>query len=316
MIPSETLRFSIIVIHRNGERRLDEVLSSITHAMDDTQDEIIVVDNASNDGSLEAVMARHLNVQVIRNDCNGGYARACNQGMNAGRGRYFLLCNNDLRLPSETLSHFESDFLTFPKAGLIGGQLFNEAGKLQRSCGGSPNFWSEMGLLRTRSQPTNTHHAEPVESLLGACMAVRRSAVEMAGQMDEDFFFYFEEGEWCVRMRRHGWVVLFDPRVRIMHTGGGSTQQWYLESRVEFFRSRLLYYRRTMNSIQRVVLYAWRGVHLLWGAFSYGLLVILTLGCMPRLRRKLNERLLLLAWIAYACPDSWGLPNKCPASQR
>lgn len=306
------LRFSVAVIHRNGAERLDAALSSIERAIDPVRDEIIVVDNASSDDSLEPVLARHPDVRVIRNDCNGGYARACNQGMRTGRGRYFLLCNNDLRLPADAISRFEEDFCEFPGAGLIGGQLLGEDGSLQHSSGGSPGFLSELGLLRTQAQPSDRGRVESVEGLVGACMAVRRAAVETGGWLDESFFFYFEEAEWCVRLRRNGWDVLFDPRVRITHVGGASTKPLRQAARVEFFRSRLLYYRRTMNPVQTALLYSWRGLHLLWGVASYGLLMALTLGRSRRLNDKLRERLLILAWIARGCPADWGLPDKCP----
>lgn len=312
MTGSEPLRFTVAVIHRNGGERLDQALSSIEQAIDPVRDEIIVVDNASSDASLEPVLARHPGVQAIRNECNGGYAYACNQAMRAGRGRYFLVCNNDLRLPPDALTRFEEGFHEFPKAGLIGGQLLGEDGGMQHSSGGSPGFLSELGLLHTKAQPPDRGRVEQVEGLVGACMAARRAAVEAAGGLDESFFFYFEEAEWCVRMRRSGWEVLFDPRVRVVHVGGASTRPLQRAARVEFFRSRLLYYRRTMNLPQTALLYCWRGLHLLWGLLSYGLLVGLTLGRSPRLRGKLDERLLLLAWLVHACPADWGLPDKCP----
>ena len=311
MTKCDQLRFTVAVIHRNGAERLDGALFSIENAIDPSRDEIIVVDNASSDGSLEAVLARHPVVRVIRNNCNAGYARACNQAMRAGRGEFFLLCNNDLKLPQDALNLFESDFCDFPKAGLIGGKLSGADGYPQRSCGGSPGFLSELGLLRTKPQPLDRGRVERVEGLVGACMAARGTAVDAAGGLDDSFFFYFEEGEWCLRMRRRGWDVLFDPRVRIMHVGGGSTSRWQRASRVEFFRSRLLYYRRTMNPLQITILYFWRGLHLLWGVFSYSLLVTLTFGFSQRLRTKLDERLLLVAWIARGCPIDWGLPDKC-----
>jgi len=218
----DIFRFTVAVIHRNGAERLDVALSSIELAFDPARDEIIVVDNASTDGSLETLLARHPAVRVIRNGGNFGYAAACNQAMRAGRGCYFLLCNNDLELPPDALTRFEADFCEFPKAGLIGGKLSDSDGHPQRSCGGSPSFLSELGLLRTKAQPMDRGRVERVEGLVGACLAVRRTAAEAAGCLDESFFFYYEEGEWCVRMRRSGWDVLFDPRVRIMHVGGAA----------------------------------------------------------------------------------------------
>ncbi len=305
-----TPRFTVAVIHRNGAERLHESLRSIAQAMDPDRDEIVVVDNASTDGSLDAVLADYPQARVIRNDCNGGYARACNQAMRAGQGEFFLLCNNDLSLPTDALGMFEEDFRQFPHAGLIGAQLLGADGAPVRSCGPATTFRTELGFKHRRmATPVDV---SVVETVVGACMAVRRTAVEQAGPLDEDFFFYYEEAEWCVRLVRRGWKVMLDPRVCVTHFGGGSTRAHYHGARVEFFRSRLLFWKKTMSAGFVLILLLWHLPKMLLDVVFYMTATLLTLGCFSKPRAKLFDRIVVLAWLLAGRPDHWGLPDKCP----
>lgn len=306
------MRFTVAVIHRNGAERLETALTSIEQAIDPARDEVIVVDNASTDGSLAPVLARHPGVQAIRNDCNAGYARACNQAMRTGRGEFFLLCNNDLTLPAEALARFAEDFRGFPRAGLIGPQLLGADGAPVRSSGPASTFLTELGFKSRRRDTPKTAGISAVETVVGACIAVRRAAVEEVGPLDEDFFFYYEEAEWCNRLVRRGWDVLLDPTVRVTHFGGGSTRAHHHAARVEFFRSRLLYWQKTMPRPLVLVLLSWHIPKMLLDVVFYSTVTVLTLGLPARSRAKLLERLLVLAWLLAGRPADWGLPDKCP----
>lgn len=306
------IRFSIVIVHRNGEDMLLRALSALMPAVSDV-DEVIVVDNGSTDASMQAVRSNFPTVSLIENGCNNGFARACNQGVAASRGRYVLFLNNDAFLPADALDRFARDFETYPSAALIGGQLVGEDGRIQRSAGVAPTFLSELGLLRKR-QPAAIEADQPVEveTLVGACMAFRRAAAENAGLLDEDFFFYFEETEWCVRLRRQGWQVMVDPGIRVTHLKGASTRAVRRDAQVEMFRSRLLYYWKTMSPPLASLLTVWRVVRLLVNTVSYFLMGLLSLGLIGKVRARLMAYLTQLGWLLAGCPAHWGLPDKCP----
>ncbi len=306
------VRFSLVIIHRNSWGMLRDALAAARQAVGG-DDEIILVDNGSRDDSIALTRSHFPEVKIIENGCNNGYARACNQGLAQARGEYVVFLNNDVILPDDALERFAEDFAQYPRAALIGGQLVGQDGRPQRSAGMAPHFWSELGLVRLR-HPDVSGLATPieVETLVGACMALRRAAIADVGPLDEDFFFYYEETEWCVRLRRHGWQVLVDPRIRVRHLKGASTRAVRREAQVEVLRSRLLYYRKTLPWALALPLTVWRIVRVIINASSHLILVLLTLGQVRSLREKFAIYLTQLAWLAAGCPSSWGLPDKCP----
>jgi hypothetical protein len=303
-------RFSIIVVHRNGAQRLLDFLKSVKLAINIDQDEVIVVDNHSSDDSIENVQSKYPFIQVINNNCNAGYAHACNQGIQKSFGEYILICNNDLELSPNILDQFIADFNQNPNAGLIGGQLLASDDSLSRSAGNATTFYTELGFKSKRKPIFDANQTNKVGAVVGACMAIRRETILDAGSLDDDFFFYYEETEWCVRIRRHGWDVLFDPRIRITHTGGASTQSYFKAARIEFFRSRLLYWKKTLPRFNVLILYLFHIPKLLFDSFIYLILTTLTLGKNKKLKYKLADKSLMLSWVLLGFPKSWGLPDK------
>ena len=175
----------------------------------------------------------------------------------------------------------------------------------------TPTFLSELdsiGRLRTPERYKTIHE---VGTLRGACLAVRKETIESAGMMDDDFFFYFEETEWCMRIAKNGWKVLTAPHIKIMHIGGDSTKSVYHGSRIEFFRSRLLFWRKTMPTYLVIILYLWNIPKLIVDGCFYLIVTILTLGLNIRMRNKLIDRVVVLSWLLLGKPKTWGLPGKC-----
>lgn len=308
---TDRLRFSIILVHRNGYERLLHALNSIHSAVDSTHDEVIVVDNHSTDDSLDRATNHYPDVKVVRNSCNAGYAKACNQGIYLARGQYILVCNNDLIFPENILEQFEADFEDYPEAAMFAGQLLKEDGTLSRSAGPISTFLTEMGWKSRRRLTFSGEMPVKVGSVIGACMAVRRSAIDQAGVLDEEFFFYYEELEWCVRIGRRGWAIMIDPRIRIIHSGGASTKSYFYGARIEFFRSRLTYWKKTMPKSSMSILLAWHSSRLLLDSLLYLAGAVCTLGMSSRLRYKLKDKSVVLVWLLLGCPESWGLPDKC-----
>jgi len=285
------------------------------HAICDVErDEIFVVDNASTDGSPEQVAAAFPHVYLIRNPCNNGFARANNQAIATATGEFILLVNNDAFLEAHALERFEEVFRTHARAAVVAGQLLDTEGRLQRSAGYIPTAIDELGLrfLRRRPRAPRVEGLTEVESVVGACMAIRASAIRDAGSLDNDFFFYYEETEWCHRLRAHGWRVYVEPAVRVTHLKGASTRGVKRRgAQIEMLRSRLLFYRKTMSRPVAALLVFNRLARLLLNTITNLLATMLTLGLYARLREKLFIHLLQLAWLIRGCPEHWGLPDKC-----
>lgn len=309
---SEPGRFTVIIPHRNGADLLLSALAALKAAWDPVRDRVIVVDNASTDDSVARLQAAHPDVQVIRNPCNNGFGRACNQALALAESAYALILNNDARLGPGTLDRFEAFFQSHPDAAILAPQLFGPKGEPQRSYGWHPDFVSETGLGRKRKARVEGTEPRPVETVVGACMAVRMQAVAACGGFDEDFFFYFEETEWCLRMQRAGWSVWLIPELKVVHGKGESTRPLRTAAQIEMLRSRLIYYRKAFGEPAATFLAAWRVLRLLLNTVISSIGVVATLGFSGGLRNKAGNYLKQSAWLLVGCPEHWGLPDKCP----
>lgn len=225
--------------------------------------EVIVVDNASGDDSLDRACAVHGGddrMKTIRNAENVGFARACNQGLAAARGEYLLVLNPDAWVEPESIKGLMSALDTVPDAGMAGPLLLNPDGTEQvggrRVLPTPGRTWRRaFGLSRLArngndfvlaGQPLPPGPVE-IEAISGACMLVRRSALAEVGALDEGYFFHCEDLDWCHRFRQAGWRVVFTPTVRVVHDKGISSRgrpvwvQWHLH------RGMLRYYRKFLK---------------------------------------------------------------------
>jgi len=307
-------RFSVIIVHRNGADMLLSALSALVRAWDGARDEVFLVDNGSRDDSLERVAAAFPQTIIIRNRCNNGFARANNQAIARAQGEFILLLNSDAVIAADVLERFEADFRRDPRLGAITGQLQDAAGGLQRSCGPLPTALNELGLgfLKKKPVPIERDGLIETETLVGACMAVRNAAIQEAGSLDNDFFFYGEDIEWSYRLRKHGWKVMVDPAARITHIKGGATRGKRRGAQIEMLRARLQFYRKTMSSPLALFVTIFRVLRLLVNTLVNLLATILTLGLLTKTREKTIIYSLQLAWLALGRPEHWGLPDKCP----
>ena len=291
-----------------------DTLSALTRAWDGTRDELFLVDNGSSDNSPERVASVFPQTVIIRNRCNNGFARANNQAIARATGEFILLLNSDASVAVDVLDRFETAFRREPRIGAMTGQLQDAAGGWQRSCGPLPTALNELGLGFLRKKPVlaELNGLIETETVIGACMAVRDTAIQEAGSLDDDFFFYAEDIEWCHRLRQHGWKVVVDPAARITHIKGGATRGKRRGAQVEMLRARLQFYRKTMSPLAASLLTFWRIIRLLINIVTNLLTVLLTLGLSGKLRNKLGVYLVQLAWLALGKPEHWGLPDKCP----
>ncbi len=289
-------------------------LSALASAWDGTRDEVFLVDNGSSDDSLERVAIAFPQTIIIRNHCNNGFARANNQAIARATGEFILLLNSDAFIAADVLKRFEDDFRREPRVGVIAGQLQDAAGRLQRSSGNVPTALNELGLGFLKKKPVSVERDGLIETetVVGACMAVRDATMREAGSLDNDFFFYGEDIEWCYRIRRYGWKVVVDPAARVTHIKGGATRGKRRGAQVEMLRARLQFYHKTMPPLAASLLTFYRIIRLLINTVSNLLFVLLTLGMIKKLRDKLGVYLLQLAWLVLGKPEHWGLPDKCP----
>ncbi len=252
--PVDALNLSIIIVSWNASDLLAACLQSLYDTLDVPRTEVIVVDNASDDGSPEMVRARFPQVRLIENRENRGFAAANNQGMRESRGRYLLLLNSDTEVKPGALRTLMSFLDMHLNVGVVGPKLLNTDSTLQRSSYTFPTVFKESVLLAgekvTRLLLGDypfapiTRSAMPVDWVKGAALMIRRDVVETVGLMDESFFFYTEETEWCYRVKQGGWLVMYQPEAVIVHHDGGSSGRVSLQRRLRLYGSKQQFFRK------------------------------------------------------------------------
>ena len=232
MIESPTV--SVIIVSYNTREMTLDCLRTLQSQLDQPPTEIWLVDNGSTDGSADAVAVQFPRVRLIRNAANRGFGAANNQAIREATGEFVLLLNTDA-FPKPGAVGAMVDLLRRRKdVAVVGPRLLNRDGSLQRSCYRFPSpgrALCEHSLL-TSAFPNNpitgdyrgwNHDCERnVDFVGGACMIVRRAAIEQVGLFDETFFFYAEETDWCRRFHHAGWRVAFTPDAEVTHIGGAS----------------------------------------------------------------------------------------------
>jgi N-acetylglucosaminyl-diphospho-decaprenol L-rhamnosyltransferase len=244
---------SIIIVNWNTPELLALCLNVIQATMKDLCYDIWVVDNGSTDRSVEIIRSQFPHVNLIENQRNLGFAGANNRAMSACRGRYMLLLNSDAFVtPGAVKTLFELAERE-PKVALVGGQLLNLDGTFQAGYTEFPTLWREFMILSTLGrrlfgQAYPSQHLPPgrgpsrVDYVEGACLLVRRSAWQAVGGLDEGYFMYAEEVDWCYRMHAAGWQVWYQPAARIFHVGSASSRGRNTQREVDLYASRVRFF--------------------------------------------------------------------------
>ncbi|MBI5560485.1 MAG: glycosyltransferase family 2 protein, partial [Deltaproteobacteria bacterium] len=293
---------SVIIVNWNTKDILLRCLESVFSTVNCLSSEVWVVDNGSTDGSQAEVRRRFPEVKLIENGANLGFARANNRALERMAGRYAVLLNSDARLTQGALEAIVEFMDGNAGVGVCGPQLLNEDGTLQNSIANIPTLATELlnkSLLR-RLFPGKYPGKEKrikgpleVESVIGACMVVRKKAIDGVrgaggvGLLDEDFFFFLEETDWCMRMRHEGWKVFFYPLSRVYHLQGASAKKVNHRARVEYWRSRYTFFRKHGSIPARMVLRAGLFIRLLAGFLGSVLHNVFTLFMSDKARRRL-----------------------------
>lgn len=265
----EVIDVSIIIVNWNTSELLDRCLLSIDGTVNEIKYEVIVVDNASTDDSVAHIRDRFENVVIIENEENVGFAKANNQGIEVARGKYILLLNSDTFLHEGSVKTLVRYMESYPGTGVAGCRLYYEDGTLQRSCSSFPTLLTEtwqllwLDKLFPRNQVFGQYlmtywdldDFREVDCILGACMIIRREAIEEIGLLDEVFFMYSEEVDLCYRLKLANWKVRFVPEATATHIWGGSANQvHHTKTFLRLYRSRVLFFRKHYG-IARTMLY-------------------------------------------------------------
>jgi GT2 family glycosyltransferase len=240
------------MVNWNTKDLLKSCLESIHKTIQDISYEIIVVDNASRDGSVAMLREKYLEVRLIQNEENRGFGAANNQAMRIMTGRYALLLNSDTVLTENAVRELFTFMEAHADAAMACGQLLNANGSKQNSVASFPNLLtlltntSLLEYLFPDHYPSKRYnHDKPIEvdSCIGACFLVRKKAIEDVGMLDERYFFFFEETDWAYQMKKVGWKVFQIPTAFIYHFQGQSIGR-DIQSRIEFYRSRYQFFRK------------------------------------------------------------------------
>jgi GT2 family glycosyltransferase len=259
------MKLSIIIVNWNVRTLLERCLTSIEQHKGSVELEVFVVDNASTDESGDYLMFYESNTQknekhdlyeqftFIENENNLGFARANNQAIEKTTGEYILLLNPDTELTDGALGAMLDTMERRPRCGVLGAKLIEDDGATQQSVRRFPDWISptlmSLGIV---AGPAHAYLArdfdyeqeQKVDQVMGACFLIRRELLDAIGSLDERFFLWFEEVDFCLRAQEAGWEVWYTPTAMVHHLGGKSFESAFTAKKQQVFFSSLLYYFR------------------------------------------------------------------------
>lgn len=248
-------QIAIVIVSYNTRELLLEALASVIKSTDGTSLELVVVDNASDDGSLEAARAAFPQVMALGNATNRGFGAACNQAIEATRAPLILLLNSDARLTPDALRALANCMHQYEHCGAAGCRLINERGEAVTN---TRNFLTPLNQALEMASPARgviwhslyrTHRPRvtadqtdcSVDWIDGACLMLRRAALAEVGWFDERFFMYSEDEDLCYRLKESGWTICYTAAGTAMHRGAASSRQDRAAMLEHFYRSQMLF---------------------------------------------------------------------------
>jgi GT2 family glycosyltransferase len=253
------MRLSIVIVSWNVAPLLEACLRSIAHTASDLAPEIIVVDNASRDGSAQMVAEKFPEVKLIANTRNLGFPAANNQGILVATGNYVLLLNPDTKVLENTLATCVEFMEQHPDCGVLGCKHLNPDETWQSSVRRLPRLrdqlliFTKLAKLAPRLPTLNSYYCRDldltrdaqVDQVAGSFFLIRRELLDEIGLLDDEFFIWFEEVDYCKRAKQAGWEVWYTPRANIVHYGGQSfAQRLTLTKQKLFFKSAWRYFSK------------------------------------------------------------------------
>lgn len=258
---------SIIIVNWNTRDILRDCLKSVYEETKDIRFEVILIDNASSDGSVEMVRREFPQVILIENLENRGFASGNNQGIRVAKGQYVLLLNSDTVVLDEAIQKSVYFAESHQGAAVVGCKVLNPDRTLQLTCSMFPSLLN-LFLAATYLYKLSQHNrflgreqmrwwrrndVREVDVVTGCFMLVRRTAFEQVGLMDEQFFMYAEEADWCFRFRKAGWETLFYPDAQIIHLGGQSSKQVEVKMIIQLRKAILQFIKKNYGKLPYVI---------------------------------------------------------------
>jgi N-acetylglucosaminyl-diphospho-decaprenol L-rhamnosyltransferase len=256
-----SIDISIIIVSWNTVALLKECLSSVLKSLQNIEKgELIVVDNNSSDNSVFLLEQEFPQARLIKNDSNLGFSKANNQGIVACKGRYLLLLNSDTIVNDNLLPNLIEFMDEHPDAGACGVRLIRPDGTTQPfGFGNDPTLgYLIERVLTSYILHKPLHNWSPdkvIESdwVSGACLMLRSEVIHHTGPLDENIFMYFEDNDLCLRIRKAGWKVYYNPHISVMHLGGQSLIK-NTEARTYYNKSLLYFYKKHYGIVQHLIL--------------------------------------------------------------
>jgi GT2 family glycosyltransferase len=311
---------STVIVNWNTGNILRDCLKSVYEQTQGISFEVIVIDNASLDGSADIVRKQFPQVILIENDENRGFAPGVNQGMAVAKGRYVLVLNSDTIICDNAIEKTIRYADKYPKAGITGCQVLDDSGTIQMTCFRFPSvlnlFLHTFALNKIFKKnhffgrewmlwwPRDTERE--VEVISGSFMLVRRDAIDDVGLMDEDYFLYYEETDWCYRFAKAGWKKLFWPEAKIIHCHGGrnSSKQESLKMAVQMQKSCLIFFKKHRHVVSYITV---RLILMVSSACRFGFWTIalfvkhLLRNSSNHERKKIAEKWSVFKYCAFGC---------------
>lgn len=257
------MELSIIIVSYNVKEFLQQCILSVKSAAQPLKHEIIVVDNDSVDGTNKIIPQRFPEVTFVANSHNGGFAKACNQGMAIAKGKYILLLNPDTILQDDTLVTIYRFLEANPQVGAAGCKILNADGSLQLACrrsfptpavaipkvlGLSTLFPRVKAFARYNLTYLDPDQITAVDAVSGSFLFFRREVYLQIGGMDEDFFLYGEDLDYCYRIKKAGWQIYYVPTTKIIHYKGESTKLAAIDNFITFYRAMDIFVRKHFST--------------------------------------------------------------------
>ena len=313
------LDVAFIIVTWNARDLLMDCLESLFSQVSLISYEVFVVDNGSHDGTVEAVKDRFPDAKLIANEDNLGFAAANNQGLKAMFARYAVLLNSDTIVSKGVFERLAGFMDENPDTAVTGPQLLNRDGSKQNCFHNYPSLLSEivgLGLLKSifpeKYPGKRKDYDSPleVEAILGACLMVRKTVVDRLGYMDDGYFFFLEETDWCYRMKKAGWKIYHIPDVKIVHLHGASTKKKVpVATWIEYYRSNYRFFRKNIGFLPLVLVTIMKFLKLSLNVILMFLLCIVTLFSAKKYKQKLVTYGTLLLWHLRFCPKDMGLKS-------
>lgn len=319
---SGSIELSIIIVTWNSIDYTRACLESIRRGAPAVDMEIIVVDNNSSDGTADFIQGNFPEVRLIRNQINEGFARGNNRGIQACCGRYIALINSDVIVHSACLSRLHAFMEANPTIGIAGPAMLGSGGELRRSCMRFPTLWGSFcralaldsvfkhSAFFARLLMGDFRHDRvmDVEVLNGWFWIVRREALQPVGELDERFFMYGEDIDWCFRFFSAGWRVVFYPEAEATHYGGASSANAPTRFYVEMQKANVEFWKKHHGHVASCVYLAIQWLHQILRVVGYGVTYLLTSKSRISVTHKLRRSVKCLHELARSSP-----PRECVA---